>query len=171
MHVAPSNYSYSKAMITENDRKFLEIALDIAGKNIFSGGGPFGAVIVKGDMVVAQSGNRVVADADPTAHAEVLAIRKASASMATHILDGCVLYTSCEPCPMCLGAIYWSGIKRVVYSATREDAAVAGFSDQHIYNEVALEPAKREVSFLSLDREKGRQIFEEWIRFPGKLPY
>jgi guanine deaminase len=158
-------------MVTESDKKFLERALAAADENIGSGGGPFGALIVRGGEVIAASGNRVVAEADPTAHAEVLAIRRAASQLGTHILSDCVLYTSCEPCPMCLGAIYWAGITRVVYAATREDAAAAGFNDDLIYREIALAPSERQVTFEQASEERGRQVFERWIKFPGKTPY
>lgn len=158
-------------MVTESDKKFLERALAAADENIGSGGGPFGALIVREGRVIALSGNRVVAEADPTAHAEVLAIRSAAALLGTHILSDCVLYTSCEPCPMCLGAIYWAGITRVVYAATREDAAAAGFNDDLIYREIALDPSERQVEFVSAGQEGGRRVFERWISFPGKTPY
>jgi guanine deaminase len=158
-------------MITDSDKKFLEMALNQADENIGSGGGPFGAIIVREGDVIAMSGNRVVAEADPTAHAEVLAIRRAAALLGTHILSDCVLYTSCEPCPMCLGAIYWAGIPRVVYAATRDDAAAAGFNDDLIYREIALDPSERQVSFERSGGERGRQVFERWVSFPGKIPY
>ncbi len=158
-------------MNTEDDIKFLGMALDLARENIKTGGGPFGAVIVRDGEVVSLSGNRVVEAADPTAHAEVLAIRIAAAKLGTHLLSDCILYTSCEPCPMCLGAIYWSGIERVVYSATREDAAQAGFNDQYIYKEIALDPAGRHIKFLNEQRSRGNEVFKLWIDFPDKKPY
>jgi tRNA(Arg) A34 adenosine deaminase TadA len=147
------------------------MAINQANENIGSGGGPFGALIVRAGEVISMSGNRVVADVDPTAHAEVLAIRRAASLLGTHMLSDCVLYSSCEPCPMCLGAIYWAGITRVIYAATREDAAAAGFNDDLIYREIALAPTERQVSFERSEEEHGRQVFERWVRFPGKTPY
>lgn len=158
-------------MNNENDIKFLDVALDLAAENIRSGGGPFGAVIVRDGIIVSMSGNRVVEAADPTAHAEILAIRFASAKLGTHLLSDCVLYTSCEPCPMCLGAIYWAGIERVVYSATREDAARAGFNDRYIYEEIALAPADRNIEFLHAKKNRGVEVFSQWIDYPDKKPY
>lgn len=158
-------------MISSSDRTYLELAIKKASENIFDGGGPFGAVIVRDGEVLATAANRVVAQADPTAHAEVLAIRHAAQKLATHDLSGCTLYTSCEPCPMCLGAIYWAGIGRVVYAATRHDAAAAGFSDEHIYNEIAMEIENRSIEFLSAAEDMGKEVFREWIGFPGKTPY
>ncbi|MBE0676192.1 MAG: nucleoside deaminase [Bacteroidales bacterium] len=158
-------------MVTDNDKKFLEQAIQIALDNIDNGGGPFGAVVVRNGEVISASGNRVVEDSDPTAHAEVLAIRKASGIIGTHSLEDCTIYTSCEPCPMCLGAIYWSGIKRVVYSASRYDVARAGFSDEDIYNELSKEPSGRSVEFVSAETGKGLMVFEKWAGYPGKVSY
>lgn len=158
-------------MITAHDKKFIEEACLLAVSNISSGGGPFGAVIAKGAEVIARAGNRVVANTDPTAHAEILAIREASLKLGTHVLEGCTIYTSCEPCPMCLGAIYWSGIGRVIYAAGRSDAAAAGFSDEAIYNQIALPPEARSVEFISAESSKGVNVFSTWENFPGKVPY
>src|SRR4030042_2720843 len=126
-----------------NDRTFLKRAVEIAGNGIKDGGGPFGAVITKDGRVITEATKAVVLSHDPTAHAEIVAIRKASAVLKTHDLSGCVIYTSCEPCPMCLGAVYWSGIKKVVYDSDRLDAEAAGFNDKFIYDELILDPAKR----------------------------
>jgi tRNA(Arg) A34 adenosine deaminase TadA len=158
-------------MITDSDIKYLQMAITIADENISNGGGPFGALIVRDGSIISASGNRVIQDCDPTAHAEVLAIRNAAAKLDSHELDGCILYSSCEPCPMCLGAIYWAGIKRVVYAATRHDAAAAGFSDEHIYNEISLGADNRSVEFVNLEAEKGKEVLRRWIDFPGKIPY
>lgn len=158
-------------MNNEGDRKFLGMALDLAAENITSGGGPFGAVIVRDGNIVSMSGNRVVEATDPTAHAEILAIRIASGKLGTHVLSDCVLYTSCEPCPMCLGAIYWAGIERVVYSATREDAALAGFNDRYIYEEIALAPADRSIKFVHAEKSRGIEVFRRWIDYPDKKAY
>ena len=110
----------------ENDKIFLRKAIELASEGIYSGGGPFGAIIVKDGKIISGAYNRVVLNNDPTAHAEILAIREASSALKNHDLNECTLYTSCEPCPMCLGAIYWSGIKKVVYSCDRSDAESAG---------------------------------------------
>jgi len=153
------------------DKKFLRNAVKIAASGISAGGGPFGAVIVKNGRLIAGSNNRVVLNTDPTAHAEILAIREAARSLGTHELDGCVLYTSCEPCPMCLGAIYWSGIQRVVFASWRRDAAAAGFDDELIYNEISLDSSKRQVTFLHLEDEEAGEVFRKWEDYDGKTTY
>jgi len=157
--------------MTSEDRRYLEMAIEIARENIDSGGGPFGSVVVRNGEVIAGSGNRVVPDSDPTAHAEVSAIRKASARLGTFDLSDCTIYASCEPCPMCLGAIYWSGIRRVVYASDRYSAAAAGFSDEMIYREISLSNEEKSITMdcgLSMEGEK---VFEKWDKFPGKTPY
>jgi guanine deaminase len=154
-----------------DDRKFLRRAIEIAADGIDTGGGPFGALIVKEGRIIAESNNRVVIDSDPTAHAEILAIRKASVLLATHQLTGCIIYSSCEPCPMCLGAIYWSGIKRVVYASERKDAASAGFKDEHIYEEISLDPEIRQVSFIHLEDPEASELFRKWEKYDLKVKY
>jgi len=154
-----------------DDKKFLREAIEIASTGISSGGGPFGAVISKEGRKIAGSNNRVVLNADPTAHAEILAIREAASLLKTHDLRGCVLYTSCEPCPMCLGAIYWSGINRVVYASGRHDAAASGFDDEFIYNEISLDPTMRKVTFINMDDNEGKEVFRKWDKYDGKIPY
>ena len=154
-----------------DDKKFLRKAILIAASAIKNGGGPFGAVISKNGEIIAESNNKVVLNTDPTAHAEVLAIRQAAGILGTHDLSGCVIYSSCEPCPMCLGAIYWSGIEKVVYASDRLDAAAAGFSDEQIYNEISLDPSKRRISFVHIDDPEAKQIFRKWEEFDGKVKY
>jgi guanine deaminase len=153
------------------DRKYLLMAIDIARANILSGGGPFGAVIVRGGEDIASSGNRVVPENDPTAHAEISAIRKASAILGTHDLGECTIYASCEPCPMCLGAIYWSGIRRVVFASDRYTAASAGFSDEMIYKEISLDNHERSIIMERGLSVEGEKVFEVWNKYPGKTPY
>jgi tRNA(Arg) A34 adenosine deaminase TadA len=155
----------------ENDRLFLRRAIETATIGISDGGGPFGAVIVKDGIIISESFNRVVLNNDPTAHAEILAIRQASSVLSSHDLNGCILYSSCEPCPMCLGAIYWSGIKKVVYSCDRTDAENAGFSDKLIYNEIMLDPSKRKISFIRLTDSKGEEVFRKWNEMENKVTY
>jgi guanine deaminase len=155
----------------ENDKIFLLRAIEIASDGINSGGGPFGAVIVKEDKIISEAYNRVVLNNDPTAHAEILAIREASSVLKTHELNECTLYTSCEPCPMCLGAIYWSGIKSVLYSCDRTDAEAAGFSDKLIYNEIMLDPSKRKISFCRLNESGGKEVFKKWDQLENKITY
>lgn len=154
-----------------NDKIFLRRAIEIAASNIEQGGGPFGAVIVNDNKIISEAGNRVVLDSDPTAHAEILAIRSASSLLKTHELNDCTLYSSCEPCPMCLGAIYWSGIKKVVYSCDRSDAEIAGFSDKLIYDEIILDPSKRIISFIRMTDQGGKEVFKKWDEMDGKIAY
>jgi len=154
-----------------NDKLFLQRAIKLASENISEGGGPFGAVIVKDTEIISEAGNKVVLNNDPTAHAEILAIRQASSLLQSYDLSGCTLYSSCEPCPMCLGAIYWAGIKKVVYSCDRADAEAAGFSDRLIYNEIMLDPSERTISFIRLDDEGGKEVFRKWDELENKIPY
>jgi guanine deaminase len=155
----------------ENDKIFLRRAIEVASDGISSGGGPFGAVIVKEGKVISEAYNRVVLNNDPTAHAEILAIREASSVLKTHELNECTLYSSCEPCPMCLGAIYWSGIKSVLYACDRTDAEDAGFSDKLIYNEIMLDPSKRKILFRRLNECGGKEVFTKWDQLENKIPY
>jgi len=120
-------------------------------------------VISKEGRIIAESNNKVILNSDPTAHAEILAIREAAGFLRTHDLDGCILYTSCEPCPMCLGAIYWSGIKRVVYASDRRDAAIAGFDDEMIYNEISLDPSMRRITFEQIIDTEAKEVFRNGI--------
>ncbi len=154
-----------------SDKELLGLAIKIAGDGIVAGAGPFGAVITMNGDIIASSGNRVVLDSDPTAHAEILAIRKAASVLNTHDLNGCVLYASCEPCPMCLGAIYWAGIKKVVYSASRHDAASAGFNDEFIYNEIDLNPSERKVTFIRVSDPEAGEVFRKWENFDDRIKY
>ncbi|OFY64918.1 MAG: tRNA-specific adenosine deaminase [Bacteroidetes bacterium RBG_19FT_COMBO_42_7] len=154
-----------------DDKKFLRKAIEIANYGIKKGCGPFGAVISKDGRIIAESNNKVILNSDPTAHAEILAIREAAVFLRTHDLDGCILYTSCEPCPMCLGAIYWSGIKRVVYASDRRDAAIAGFDDEMIYHEISLDPSKRRITFEQIKDTEAKEVFREWDQYDGKTPY
>ena len=157
--------------LNSEDSKFLTLAIETATNNIKDGGGPFGAVVVSYGHIISRAGNRVVAAHDPTAHAEVEAIRMASTVMGTHDLSSCVIYSSCEPCPMCLGAIYWAGIKRVVYASDRYQAASSGFSDEMIYMELALEKEKRSLTMDRGMKEEGDIVFRQWDNFPGKILY
>lgn len=155
----------------KNDKTFLLRAIEIAANGIINNGGPFGALIVRNNKVIAEAFNRVVLTNDPTAHAEILAIREASYVLQTHELYECTLYCSCEPCPMCLGAIYWSGIKKVVYACDRNDAEGAGFSDKIIYEEIRLEPSKRKISFIRLTDQGGEDVFRRWDELENKITY
>lgn len=153
------------------DREYLELAIDTAYRNIGGGGGPFGAVIAYNGRIVARAGNMVVPSHDPTAHAEIEAIRQASALLGTHDLGECVLYASCEPCPMCLGAIYWAGIRRVVYASDRHRAAAAGFDDEKIYNELALDNSERSIVMERGLRDQGDNVLRKWEEYPDKVRY
>jgi guanine deaminase len=154
-----------------DDRSLLQRAIRLAIDGIEDGGGPFGALITKEGEIISEANNRVVLSHDPTAHAEVMAIRKAASALKSHDLSGCVIYSSCEPCPMCLGAIYWSGIKKVIYASGREEASRAGFSDSIIYDEINLEPAARKLKFKCIPDAGGEDVFSKWARFEGKIPY
>jgi tRNA(Arg) A34 adenosine deaminase TadA len=153
------------------DSSLLERAIQIASEGIKNGGGPFGAVIAKDGKVLSEAGNRVVLNSDPTAHAEVIAIREAASALKSHDLNGCTIYCSCEPCPMCLGAIYWAGITSVVYACDRNDAAAAGFSDREIYDEIRLTPGERKIQFRKLNLEGGQEVFRKWMSHEGKIRY
>jgi guanine deaminase len=134
-------------------------------------GGPFGAVIARDGEIVAEGFNQVTSNHDPTAHAEVVAIREACRKLGSFSLQGCEMYTSCEPCPMCLGAIYWARLDRVYYANTRTDAAAIGFDDDHIYRELDRAIDDRAVPFIRLDSDEARRIFQEWLEKPDKIPY
>ena len=151
--------------------EFMRRAITLAHENIRCGGGPFGAVIVKDGRVVAEGVNQVTTTNDPTAHAEVVAIRAACKSLATFQLAGCDLYTSCEPCPMCLGAIYWARPSRIFYAGTARDAAAAGFDDAFIYDEIALPHGTRRIPMTELLREEGVLIFNAWVAKTDKTAY
>ncbi len=160
-----------KCIKMETDKQLLLRAIEIAGKGVDNGGGPFGAVISKDGVIISESYNSVVLSNDPTAHAEILAIRKASAALKSHNLEECTLYTSCEPCPMCLGAIYWAGIKKVVYACDRVDAESAGFSDKLIYEEIVLNPDERKVDFIRVSDTGAKEVFKKWDQLDTKIPY
>ena len=143
----------------------------MSAKSVQSGGGPFGAVIVRNGEIIARGENRVTVCNDPTAHAEVSAIREAAARMGTYDLSGCEIYSSCEPCPMCLGAIYWARLDRLYYAGTRADAANVGFDDAHIYEELPLDPSQRELPTQTLLREEAQRVFEAWAEKTDKKEY
>lgn len=159
-------------MITEQDEHFIRMAIDLARRGMNNNqGGPFGAIVVKDGAVIGQGYNQVTSRNDPTAHAEVVAIREACRHLVHFQLTGCVLYTSCEPCPMCLGAIYWARPERVVFAAGRTDAAEAGFDDDHIYRELSLPLAERTLPIEQILEEEGKTVFREWIEKPDKTEY
>jgi guanine deaminase len=153
-------------------RQWLQQAIALSEANVREGrGGPFGAVIVKNGEVVGSGTNLVTTHHDPTAHAEVLAIREAGRKLGTHDLRGCVLYASCEPCPMCLGAILWARIDAVYFANNQDDAARAGFDDAHFYREVALPPEQRELPMHWLVIDGAGGAFRLWDESPGKVLY
>jgi guanine deaminase len=146
-------------------------AIHLAINNVAHGGGPFGCVIVKDGKVIARGVNRVTQTNDPTAHAEVVAIREACKALGDYQLTGCELYSSCEPCPMCLAAVYWSRPKRVYFAASKDDAAHAGFDDSLIYNELTLPYPERKISIEQMGRDGALKAFEAWARSPNKIRY
>lgn len=154
-----------------NSKDFIELAIRIANENIDNGGGPFGAVIVKDGEIISTSGNSVTKDLDPTAHAEVNAIRKACEKLNTYDLSGCEIYASCEPCPMCLGAIYWARIDALYFAATKHDAANADFSDAFIYEEIEKPIHKRDLKTTHLNTDTKDLPFLKWIQSNSKIPY
>ena len=151
---------------------FMRAALALGRRNADSGGGgPFGAVIVRAGEIVGEGWNQVTTLKDPTAHAEIVAIRDACARLETFSLAGCEIYTSCEPCPMCLGAILWARLDRMYYASDRVDAAAAGFDDDVFYREVALPLHARRLPAVRLLPEEGRAVFAAWAANPNKVPY
>lgn len=146
-------------------------AIELSVRNVAEGGGPFGAVIARDGEIVATGVNRVVSDHDPTAHAEISAIRAAAEKMNTFDLSGCEIYTSCEPCPMCLGAIYWAHIDRMYYGNNKRDAAAVGFDDAFIYKELELSPKSRRLKSESLLPEEAAKAFREWADKTDKVEY
>ena len=157
--------------ITEEDRKFMREAIRLANESVRNGGGPFGAVIVKDGSIVAGSSNRVTLDNDPTAHAEVNTIREACRKLGTFDLSGCIIYTSCEPCPMCLSAIYWAHIDRIYYGNTRKDANDINFADDFIYEELNKPLSERTIPILPLLRDEALQTFRLWTEKTDKTEY
>ncbi|WAR45585.1 nucleoside deaminase [Methylomonas rapida] len=151
--------------------EFLRYAIDLARQNVADGGGPFGAIVVKDQRIIASSANRVTPNLDPTAHAEIMAIRLACQQTGDFQLPDCTLYTSCEPCPMCLGAIYWARLKDVYYACNRFDAAAAGFDDSFIYDEIPKKPALRNIAMHYLKIPEADSPFEAWNRLETKIRY
>ena len=157
--------------ITEKDKEYMREAIRLADESVKNGGGPFGAVIVKDGEIVAGSANSVTRDNDPTAHAEVNTIRQACKKLGTFDLSDCVIYTSCEPCPMCLGAIYWARIKKIYYGNTKKDAAAINFADDFIYKELEQRKEERFVPLISLLRNEALKTFRAWEAKQDKVEY
>ncbi|MBE0650013.1 MAG: nucleoside deaminase [Bacteroidales bacterium] len=147
-------------------------AISLALENVESlKGGPFGAVIVKDGRIVGSGNNQVTLLNDPSAHAEIMAIRDASRNLDTFDLSGCEIYSSCEPCPMCLGAIYWARLDKLYYASTKDDAAAANFDDSYIYKEFALPKEERKLQSVQMMRDEAVKVFEEWVHSENKIPY
>ena len=157
--------------ITEQDKRFMREAIRLASESVERGGGPFGAVIVKDGEIVAGSANSVTIDNDPTAHAEVNTIRQACRKLGTFDLSDCVIYTSCEPCPMCLGAIYWAHLRCIYYGNNKRDAAEIGFDDDFIYKELDQPMDKRSVPFIPMLHDEAILSFRKWAEKPDKTEY
>ena len=153
-------------------KRFLREAIRLSIDKMEAGeGGPFGALVVREGQVVGRGWNRVTSTNDPTAHAEIVAIRDACARLGTFSLEECELYASCEPCPMCLATLYWARIERLYYAATREDAAGAGFDDSRIYDEIALRPPARSVLAVQDLRQEAQKAFEAWAKKEDRVEY
>jgi tRNA(Arg) A34 adenosine deaminase TadA len=158
--------------MTEQDEYFMRRAIALAQNGIDSNsGGPFGAIVVRASEIIGEGYNRVTSTNDPTAHAEVVAIREACARLGSFQLDGCVIYTSCEPCPMCLGAIYWARPERVFFGCTREDAARIGFDDQFIYEEIEKNFEHRQLKLANFLRDEALVVFQNWENKADKTEY
>lgn len=153
-------------------KEFMQRAIEIASKGMENDeGGPFGCVVVKDGTIIAEGNNSVTSTNDPTAHAEVVAIRNACEKLGTFQLTGCEIYTSCEPCPMCLGAIYWARPDRIFYAATRHDAADAGFDDSFIYDELHIPDSQRTIPTQAINRDDAVKLFDQWKRKENKTAY
>jgi guanine deaminase len=152
--------------------QFMARAIELAIENVRSGGGgPFAAVIVKDGRIVGVGANQVTSTNDPTAHAEIVAIRSACAALGSFQLDGCEVYTTCEPCPMCFGAIYWARPRAVYYGSSAADAAAAGFDDAFIYDQLAAPPGGRKIPFQSMMREETLECFRAWESKADRIHY
>jgi guanine deaminase len=156
---------------TAKDKEFMSAALALARKNAASAeGGPFGAIVVFGDKIVGEGRNQVTTNNDPTAHAEVVAIRDAAKTLGRFDLKGCVIYTSCEPCPMCLAAAYWARVDKVAYAATQHEAAAAGFDDAFLYDELAKDMGSRQLPCVQVETGD-EDPFAVWLANPNRIPY
>lgn len=159
-------------MITERDKRFLERAIELSRQGMQQGhGGPFGCVVVKGDEIVGEGFNMVTSSNDPTAHAEVIAIRNACRTIQNYQLTGCEIFTSCEPCPMCLGAIYWARPSRVVYANTKQDAAAIAFDDAFIYQQINTGMEQRVIPFIHYPHPLAKEVFDQWASLGNKELY
>ena len=158
--------------MTKSEKNFLERAIELAREGMNKkAGGPFGCVVVKNNEIIAEGYNSVLSDNDPTAHAEIVAIRKACKKLNSFQLTDCDIYASCEPCPMCLGAIYWARPKRVIYANTRHDAAAIEFDDEFIYREMNVDIFQRRISFIHQPHPLALKVFEDWKELNNKIVY
>ena len=158
--------------MNDSHERFMRRAIELAQSGVDDGlGGPFGCVVVKDGEIIGEGCNQVTSTNDPTAHAEVVAVREACRNLGTFQLTGCDVYTSCEPCPMCLGAIYWARPSRIFMAGTREDAAAAGFDDDVFYSELEKPNDDRQLKMESLLREESQKVFERWMNKPDKIEY
>jgi tRNA(Arg) A34 adenosine deaminase TadA len=155
----------------QTHEEYMKMAADMAEKSVRKGGGPFGAVIVKNGEVIAAASNRVTEKHDPTAHAEMEAIRIASQKLGTHDLSGCSIYASCEPCPMCMGAIYWARLDHLYFGNTRSEAASIGFDDEFIYEELEKPFSRRSIPTKQIVTGNIKNAFEEWLQFEDRKEY
>ena len=153
------------------DSEFMEMAIKLSIENIDSGGGPFGAVIVRNGEIISTGTNRVVPNADPTAHAEIMAIRNACSKLGTFQLTGCTIYSSCEPCPMCLSALYWAGVSRICYGCTKSDAKAIEFDDSFIYDQLDLNNEDRSIKCEHFMRSEALKAFRKWEEKEDKVRY
>ena len=154
-----------------DNNQLMRRAIALSEESVRNGGGPFGAVIARHGVIIAEASNSVTIDNDPTAHAEVNCIRRAAERLGTFDLSGCEIFTSCEPCPMCLGAIYWAHLDKIYYANDRVDAAAIGFDDEFIYREFDLSPADRHKPMVPLLREEGKKAFAMWAQSDNKTEY
>ncbi len=150
---------------------FMQQAIDLSIESVANGGGPFGAVIVRNGEVIATGTNRVTESCDPTAHAEVSAIRAACAKLGEFKLSGCTIYSSCEPCPMCLSALYWAGVERIFYGNTKQDAKAINFDDSFIYDQIALDYSERSIPCINIMRQQALAGFKAWQEKEDKVLY
>lgn len=157
--------------ITEEDTRFMNMAADLAEKNIDEKGGPFAAIIVRNGKIIATGVNRVTANNDPTAHAEINAIRSACLKEENFKLTNCVIYSTCEPCPMCLSALYWAGISRIYYGNSQDDAEAINFSDKFIYKELNTPKNERMIPCIKMDNNRTIRAFEKWQSMKDKIEY
>lgn len=160
------------AMLADDDLAFLNRAVALSREHMEGGrGGPFGAVLVRDGRVLAEGWNEVTSTNDPTAHAEVVAIRRACREIGSFSLEGATLYSSCEPCPMCLASAYWARVKRIVFANSRSDAAAIGFDDAFIYDEIPKSPAQRSIPAEHMPTEDARAVFAAWLEKADRVPY